>query len=794
MLFSELGRIIDGRPTISHDYEVRRFSTDTRTLSGRDEEVFVAIQGNRDGHTFIQEALAKGVKNFLIEKELSIDGGNTFLVKNSLNAFQDIASHHRRQFTIPIVGVTGSNGKTTVKEWLSVLLSSSLFVIKNPKSFNSQVGVPLSVMEIQKNHEVGVFEAGISQVGEMARLEKIIHPTIGIFTTLGSAHSEGFNSDQEKLEEKLQLFQHSNKVIYRKDVVYSSAIEETVGQKSVTWSLDVKADYHVSWEENAIRINGIVYETSLKTETELENITHAIIGALELEQTREGILQGLKLIKPLPMRLALKKGINDCFILDDSYNNDLQGLKVAIDYLESHKQKQKKTLILSDILQSGEDDETLYQQVNELLLDHQIGRLIGVGTKISSCARLFDVEKEFFETTEDLLSKLPEFKQEMVIVKGARDFGLERVAKRLEERTHGTILEVNFEALQNNLNQYRNLLSPETQIMVMVKANAYGSGVLEVANFLQHQRVNRLGVAYVDEAILLRKHGITIPIMIMNPDVSSFHDFEKYNLEAEIFSLSHLDHFLASVTEYPSVHLKIDTGMHRLGFSESDLPILQQRLDANPQLKVAGIFTHFSGSDSPEHDAFTRKQAQLFERVYEILVDSLGYRPLKHACNSSGIVRWPEYHFDMVRLGIGLHGFDPTNTLSLRTTSQLKSTISQVRSLEPGETIGYSRKGEVKKKSAIAILPIGYEDGFLRTFGNGNAMVWCRGRLCPTIGNVCMDMLMVDVTDTGAQEGDEVILFGESPTIQDLAKWANTIPYEILTNVSGRVKRVFIWE
>ncbi len=794
MLLSKIASVIAGESSIREDLDIRRFSTDTRTLSGRPYELFVAVNGKRDGHDFIAEALDKGVKNFLIEKDINIGGCNSVRVENSIQALQAIAKSHRERFDIPTIGITGSNGKTTVKEWLAVMLSEKYFVVKSPKSFNSQIGVPLSVLEIQSFHEVGVFEAGISKTQEMDQLAEIIQPTIGIFTTLGSAHSEGFENDTEKLHEKLELFQNCETVICRNDAWFSSEIINSLGSKVKTWSTKSKADYSIRWSNGILEVNGTQFRVSLRVDSELENVTHAVICSLEMGLSIDEIQKGLNLIKPIPMRLELKKGINGCFLLDDTYNNDLIGIKVALDYLESHKQNNRKTLILSDILQSGDDDEKLYQKVNELLIDHHIDRFIGVGTQASDCADLITVEKEFFESTNHLLNQLPEFNKEMIIVKGARDFQLEKIIKRLELRTHRTVLEVNFEAIQHNLNQYRDLLKPSTSIMVMVKANAYGSGILEVANFLQHQRVDRLGVAYVDEAIQLRKHGIHIPIMIMNPDVNSFQDFETYKLEAEIYSLSHFTHFLSNTSKFPPIHLKIDTGMHRLGFGEQDIPQLKELLRQHKNLKVEGIFTHFSASENTDHDEHTIAQSTLFGKIYQELIDVLGYKPIKHACNSSGIVRWPQYHFDMVRLGIGLHGFDPSGTLDLRYTSQLKSAISQIQDLKKGERVGYSRRGFVNKNSRIAILPIGYEDGFVRAFGNGNAKVYCNGKLCPTIGNVCMDMVMVDVSEVEAKEGDEVIIFGASPTISNLAEWARTIPYEILTNISDRVKRIFIWE
>lgn len=793
MLFSDLQDITHGHAAIHQDREVARFSTDTRTLSGSPNEVFVAARGKRDGHDFIANAIEKGVKNFIVEKLVKFDGCNVLQVENAINAFQEIARHHRRQFDIPIIGITGSNGKTTVKEWLSTILSEQYYVVKNPKSFNSQVGVPIALLEIRGNHEIGVFEAGISQKSEMERLQSIMAPTIGIFTTLGEAHNEGFSNHEEKLLEKLRLFVDCEKVICRSDAPYSPLVLQKLGDKCQTWSLDNTGDYQVQWGDG-ITVNDQHFDLSFTSKTDLENVTHAIVLALHLEVPASRIQSGLDLIRPIPMRLELKKGINGCYILDDTYNNDLAGVKVALDYLESHRQNEKRTLILSDILQSGQKDNELYQSVASLLKERQVTRLIGVGPNISSCRNLFDSKSLFFKSTDELLADLPVFENEMIVIKGARDFALERVVKALEERSHGTILEVNFEALQHNLNQYRNLLDPHTRLMVMVKANAYGSGILEVANFLQHQRVDQLGVAYVDEAIQLRKNGITIPIMIMNPYIESYADFERYNLQAEIFSLKHLDRMLKDTDQPPSIQIKIDTGMHRLGFSKENLPALIEKLKAHPELQVAGIFTHFSSSDNEEEDDFTREQAGIFDSAYAVLADALGYSPVKHACNSPGMVRWPAYHFDMVRLGIGLHGFDPTGQLALRPTSKLKSTISQIQELKKGDTVGYSRKGVIERNSRIAVIPIGYEDGYLRVFGNGVGHMLINGVLCPTIGNICMDMTMVDVTKVDANEGDEVVIFGRKPAIHDLAEWANTIPYEILTNVSSRVKRVFVSE
>ncbi len=796
MLFSELEKICGGTTQITTDEDTSIYSTDTRSLQGSSGEVFIALSGpSRNGHDFVDAASKIGVKNFIVEQAPNNVKINFLVVDNSVKALQKIATYHRNQFSIPIIGITGSNGKTTVKEWLFEILSKSSFVVKSPKSYNSQIGVPLSVLEIKSNHEIGVFEAGISQPNEMDKLQKIIQPTFGIFTTLGEAHSEGFSSSQEKLQEKLMLFREAKKMICRSDVEWFDEIRNHLSEsKLLTWSLTGSSTYHVEWSEGKIKVAGVSYSTSLQHISELENVTHCIVTALEMGVSPEKIQEGLDSIKSVPMRLELKKGINGCFVLDDTYNNDLIGLRIAIDHLVSQKQNEKKTLILSDIFQTGRPDDELYTEVAELVKKKGFQRIIGVGKNISACEHLFQIEKKFFRSTKELLDDLPEFSNEMILVKGARDFQLEKVVGRIEEKNHGTVLEVNFESLRHNLRQYRNVIDQSTRMMVMVKANAYGSGISEVSNFLQHEKVHMLGVAYVDEAILLRQSGIDLPIMIMNPHVTSFSQFERFDLEAEIFSISHLNQLLRDVQNSMSIHLKIDTGMHRLGFAEEEIPQLVELLRSNPLVKVSSIFTHFSSSDSPAEDTFTHQQVEKFDKIYEQISKSIGYNPIRHACNSSAIVRFPRYHFEMVRLGIGLHGFDPSGKLDLRHTSTLKTIISQIQELPKGETVGYSRSGKLTRNSRIAVLPLGYEDGYLRVFGNGRANVIVNGKNCPTVGNICMDMTMVDVTDVDANIGDQVIIFGDAPGITDLARIAETIPYEILTNISSRVKRVFVSE
>lgn len=795
MHFSDLESIPHSHLILNTDLEVQRFSTDSRTLSGHSGDVFVASQGRRDGHDYVQQAFKNGIRNFILEKEIAVDKtANVLIVPNSINAFQEIAQHHREEFEIPIVAITGSNGKTIVKEWLFTLLSQHFFTFKSPKSYNSQVGVPVSVLELRNDHEVGIFEAGISKTGEMEKLQKVIQPTLGIFTNLGAAHADGFENEYQKLEEKLKLFHNVDLLVCRSDQSCFEQIQKHDKIKTITWSLDDSGAFKVAWRDGSIQVNDDTFKTELHEKSTLENLTHCIILATQMGLSPTEIQKGIELIKSIPMRLELKKGINGSYLLDDTYNNDLMGLKVALDYLDSHKENEKRTLILSDILHSGIPSEDLYSEVADILAHKKVDRLIGVGTEILSHANLFDLETNFFESTKSLLENMPSFQDEMIVVKGARTFELERVVQRLEEKSHRTVLQVNFEALNHNLNQYRNLLSNKTKLMVMVKANAYGSGILEVANFLQHQRVDQLGVAYVDEAIELRNNGITIPIMIMNPHIERFDQFEFYGLHAEIFSISHLKRLLNDTKVPPPIHIKIDSGMHRLGFSPDQIPQLIEVLRENPTLKIEGIFTHFSSSDLESEDDFTNQQASVFNKAYDQIASVIGYKPTKHALNSPGMVRFPEYHFDMVRLGIGLHGFDPTNKLQLQSVSQLETVISQIQHLKKGETVGYSRKGKLEKDAQIAVIPIGYEDGYLRVFGNGNGAVNINGVNCPTVGNICMDMTMVDVSAANCKEGDKVMVFGTEPTIEQLAKWSNTIPYEVLTNVSSRVRRIFVSE
>ena len=786
----------------AQDLDIQTYVYDSRKATGASDELFIALPGvHHNGHDYILALLEKGTRNFLVSEGFDPPQGvNIIKVPEVLTGLQKLAIYHRNQYQLPVVGITGSNAKTIVKEWLSTLLSHQFQVIKSPKSYNSQLGVPLSVLGIQDLHEVGIFEAGISREGEMESLKEMIQPTIGLFTNIGEAHSEGFANLDSKLREKTSLFKNCDKVICRYSHEKVRQQLESGAFELITWDIkNPAAVLNFQAHEGKFSVDYLdstfSFNTTWTNPLDLENLFHGISLALVMGESGANIQHGIDELKAIPMRLELKRGQNNTYILDDSYNNDLLGLQVALDYLKEQPLKQEKTVILSDILQSGKPTKELYGVVNTLLSNHDINRLIGIGKDIQSTGPLFDMPFEGFEDVGSFLTKAPRFTDETILVKGARSFGLEKIVAYLEEKSHGTVLEVNFEALTHNLNVYRKKLNPNTKLMVMVKAFAYGVGVDEIAHLLQYHKVDYLGVAYLDEAINLRRKGIDTPIMIMNVGWDSFSLLSSFNLEPEIYSMAMLEHLLATTGSIPPIHLKIETGMNRLGFDRSEIDSLTTFLKQNSEIKVAGIFTHFSSSDSAEEDQFTKNQGATFDAAYEKIASAIGYRPLKHAVNSAGIARWPEFHYDMVRLGIGLYGFDSTYEVSdLRPISQLKTKISQIKRVKAGDSIGYSRKGIAPKDSLIATIAIGYADGYTRLFGNGIAYVMVNGQKAYTIGNICMDMTMIDVTDLEASEGDEVIVFGSNPTIEDLALWSQTIPYEILTNVSQRVKRVFVSE
>ncbi|MGZ4049840.1 MAG: bifunctional UDP-N-acetylmuramoyl-tripeptide:D-alanyl-D-alanine ligase/alanine racemase, partial [Bacteroidia bacterium] len=802
---------------------IKTLLIDSRKLSNAETSLFFAIKGERhDGHTYLNDLYEKGVRNFVIsalpQNTLAFANANLILVPDTLVAMQQLCAYHRQQFNIPIIGITGSNGKTIVKEWLFQLMREDKNIVRSPKSFNSQVGVPLSVWQLSEEHDLGIFEAGISKSQEMKLLEAIIRPTIGLITNIGQAHDENFENQKQKVDEKLKLFIHSEILIYCKDyllvhdeITNNKAFRET---KIFTWSKKLRADLligRITKSETDTEIQGVYKNDFIRInipftdEASIENAIHCWAMLLYLGYENKVIAERMKFLSPVAMRLELKEGINNCSIINDSYNSDLGSLAIALDFLNQQKQHPKKTLILSDILQSGQNYTTLYKEVAELINKKGISRLIGIGEGISSQADQFNVEKSFYKSTNDFLQQFNNsfFRDETILLKGARAFGFEAISKVIQQKAHETVLEINLNSIVHNLNYFRSKLKADTKVMAMVKAFSYGSGSFEIANILQFHRVDYLAVAYADEGIELRKAGITMPIMVMNPEEQSYDSMIQYNLEPEIYSFRVLGLFEATlkrserITTQPiAIHLKLDTGMHRLGFDEQDINELIVRIKNNKNLVIKSIFSHLAASDEPEHDEFTWQQIKKLNAMSEKIKSHFDYPVLKHILNSAGISRFPDAQFDMVRLGIGLYGIgaNASEQSQLQNVSTLKTSISQIKNIPAQETIGYSRKGIANRDMQIATVPIGYADGLSRKLSNGKGKMMVKGKPAPIIGNVCMDMCMIDITDIKANENDEVIVFGDANPITEVAKDIGTIPYEVLTNVSRRVKRVYYQE
>lgn len=788
--------------------------TDSRKLSQSAGTLFFAIRGrHNDGHVYLEQLYRLGVRQFVVEEAAGMEQlypeANILQVKSSLEALQAVAAWHRTQFRIPVLGITGSNGKTIVKEWLAQLLSPEELVVKSPRSYNSQIGVPLSVWQMDANHTFGLFEAGISQPGEMQKLQQIIQPTLGLFTNIGSAHDEGFTSRRQKVAEKMQLFSEVELLFYCLDHELVHEAVQASGIPAFTWSRQQQADVEihnstVSGHKTIVRYTFRGEQHSLAIpftdEASVENTLHCLAVLLQRGTDLTAIQDRMDRLQPVAMRLEMKEAINGCYLIDDTYNNDLAGLSIALDLLASQPKRGRRTLILSDLLESGMPEGKLYSEVAALTKARQVERLIGIGPIIKAHGAKFGGDMSFYTSTAEFLQQFSseQFRNELVLVKGARVFGFEKIVQAFQQKVHGTVLEVNLDALVHNLNYYRSKLASGTKLMVMVKAFAYGSGSFEVANLLQFHRIDYLAVAYVDEGVSLREQGITLPIMVMNPSPDSLAKLHQYSLEPEIYSLELLRDFLE--TAQPGIgykiHLKLDTGMHRLGFTGDDFDELFSLLEQHPQVRVVSTFSHLAGADEALHDDFSHRQLQNFTALAAAVEEHLGYTLLKHILNSAGIVRFPEHQLDMVRLGIGLYGVESTGSEqeSLQPVSTLKTTISQLKHIRQGETVGYSRKGIADTDKTIATIAIGYADGYDRRFSNGTGHVLVNGQRAPIIGNVCMDMCMVDVTGIPAKVGDEVTVFGPQLTLVELAQRIGTIPYELLTNVSSRVKRIFFSE
>ncbi len=797
------------------DVNIKHILTDSRSLHFPHETLFIAIKGkNHDGHKYIESLFTRGVRQFVVEDETVISSrvkkvSNVLVVTSAIHFLQTMAAFKRRLYQIPVLAITGSNAKTILKEWLWQLLHHNYSIVRSPKSYNSQLGVPLSVWEMESYHTLGIFEAGISLPGEMEHLQTVIAPTHGIFTNIGTAHDEGFVSKQQKIQEKLKLFRGVEKLIYCKD--HHAIDHEIKAQRlsTFTWSrIDRDADVFIVEEiqvEKGWNLTILFESNSFSVfipfidAASVENCLHAITFLLQMGYSVKELSERIALLEPVKMRLELKNGVNACVLVDDSYNNDLMGLTLALDFAQQHQRGLPLTIILSDVLESGIPAHELYTSIAELLNTKKVSRIIGIGPLISSFKTDFPTDSLFYFDTASFLKQFDfsSLKNQLILIKGARSFGFEEITKRLEAKIHGTRFEIDLDALIHNLNYYRSVALPGAKVMAMVKAFAYGSGSHEIAHLLQHQGVNYLAVAYVDEGIDLRNHGITLPIMVMNPDQDAFSSMLRYKLEPEMYSFKLLKEwieFLEWEDASSHVHLKLNTGMHRLGFDKIDLPLLLPLLTKHAnRLHITGLFTHLAAADEDQWNEFTESQLKEFQGLCEEIEKVLGYKTIKHALNSAGIVRFPAYSFDMVRLGIGLYGIE-VNALhqeKLLTVGRLKTHISQIKTVEAGETVGYSRKGKITRSSQIATIAIGYADGYDRRFSNGVGHINVNGTLCPVIGNVCMDMTMIDITGVAAQEGDEVIVFGENPTIIDSAKAIGTISYELLTGIGERVKRVF---
>jgi alanine racemase len=798
---------VGNNPNVTID----NISIDSRSLGNNEKTLFFALVGpNNDAHNYIPTLIEKGIQNFVVSHipEECAEKGHFLVVENTLEALQKFAAYHRSLYDFPVIGITGSNGKTIVKEWLNFLLSPDYNIIRSPKSYNSQVGVPLSVMAINENHNLGIFEAGISKVHEMEKLEAIIKPTIGILTNIGSAHDEGFSNIGEKIKEKLKLFKNVKVLIYDKNKTIEAFINQKVTPFS--WSFkDQTADVFLVkksiLDKTVLQIRYLDSNFEIKIpfhdDASIENAIQCMMVMLYFDYDYKTIENRIELLFPVEMRLKVKNGINNTTVIDDSYSSDFQSLKIALDFLESQKQHKKKTLILSDIFQSGLSNEELYSRVSQLIISNKINRVIGIGETISDFKTKF-LNCITFKNTHEFIANFDQllFSNETVLIKGARHFQFEEIVALLEEKTHETVLEINLNAISHNLNFYKSKLHPKTKMMVMVKAFGYGSGGFEIAKLLEHHKVDYLGVAFADEGISLKNAGIHLPIMVLNPETTSFAAIIQHHLEPEIYSLKGLNAFLKiaeqkKLKHFP-IHIKLDTGMHRLGFEAENLDQLILTLKNNSTVKIKSILSHMATSDDLKHQGFAIEQIELFEKLASKLMLELEIKPIRHILNTSGISNFPQAQFDMVRLGIGLYGIsnNPEEQIYLENVGTLKSIISQIRTIDKGESVGYGRRFVADKTLKIATIPIGYADGISRHWGNGLGYIKVNNQKAIIVGSICMDMLMVDVTEISCKEGDQVIIFGNDPSVSFIAEKLQTIPYEILTSISQRVKRVFYRE
>ena len=810
-------------PDLIFDQKVRFLSFDSRTILSGKETLFFALKSERnDGHRFIEDAILKEVSMFVVEDKPSRDHLNEtaffIVVESSLEALQKLAAFHRQRFTYPVLGITGSNGKTIVKEWLSELLSPELKIVRSPRSYNSQIGNPMSVWLMDDRFDLAIFEAGISRPGEMEKLEAILHPDHGIFTHLGKAHLENFSSINELIGEKIKLFLNSTLIVYCKDFELLHQIIQRSGftnnPRFFSWSAtDSSANFQIvsktrngssTTVEGVYNSNVISVVIPFTDDASIENAIHCWAYMLATGSFSDNSLAKFLKITPIAMRLEMKKGINGCTIINDSYNSDTASLVNALDFIgqQSDNRRKKTTVIISDIFQSGENPELLYSEIAEYIQIRHIGRVIGIGSEVTRFSGMFTTsEKSFFSTSDEFLLHFKEgdFKNEVILLKGARQFRFDRISDLLQEKAHQTVMEIDLDAMIYNLNYYRSRLNPSTKVMAMVKAFSYGTGSVEVTRALQYQKIDFLAVAIADEGIELRNNGIDVPIVVMNPEKHSFDAMIENRLEPNIYRFELLEQFdealrRNAVNNFP-VHLKVDTGMKRLGFDkQEEVKKVADYIRMRDTMYIRSVFSHLAVSDDPENDHFTQLQFGQFMEYCTIVTGLFEYKILRHILNSSGIERFPEMELDMVRLGIGLYGASPNIQNELRNVATLKTTISQIRTVEAGETIGYGRKGIAGHQMKIAVLPIGYADGLNRRLGNGVGKVLIGGVKVPVVGTICMDMCMVDITGITTSEGDRAIIFGEDLPLNEVAATLGTISYEILTSIGQRVKRVYFKE
>ena len=796
---------------------------DSRRLINPDQCMFFALDTPRNsGHKYIGDLYKKGVRLFVVshlkKEHKELDGAVFLKVEDTLTALQELTARHRSFFDIPVIGITGSNGKTIVKEWLYQLLGKDKKIIRSPKSYNSQIGVPLSVWQMNNKHELAIFEAGISEPEEMPVLQKIIRPTIGIFTNIGQAHDENFINTQQKIGEKLNLFTKVDVLIYNSDqkelqeVIIKSEILHSI--KSFCWGTAEDCSLRIlriEKDDKSSTIQAVYNEKEASVsipftdDASVENAIHCWATMLLLKYEQEEIEKRMLELAPIAMRLELKEGINNCTIINDAYNSDFNSLSIALDFLNQQNQHQKKLIILSDILQSGRNEVDLYADVASLLEKKGVDEIIGIGPAISRQSDKFGIKKTFYKSTGDFLRQYPfgNFSHQSILLKGARVFEFERISRILQQKLHETVMEINLDALVSNLNYYKSLTAPSTKIMAMVKAFSYGSGGYEIANILQFHQVDYMAVAYADEGVELRKAGITTPIMVMSPEEFAFDTMIRHQLEPEIFSFRSLKLLEKAIKRSAipqnkpvKVHLKLDTGMHRLGFSESELDTLIEQLKKNPLIYVQSVFSHLAGSDKPELDNFTKEQIACFRRMSSRVTEAFKHEVYRHIVNSAGTERFPDAHFDMVRLGIGLYGISTTehNENRLQPVAGLRSVIAQIKEVKKGGSVSYNRSFVADKDMKIGVVSIGYADGLQRSLGNRQIPLYVHDQPVPIIGDICMDMCIVDLSGVDAKEGDDVIIFNAEHPIERLAKAAETIPYEILSRISRRVKRVYYHE